>query len=274
MLVGVDLVHAQTVGAARRGSLRGSAPAPCTAGTTRPRTRRVRARRCGRSPRRRWRWTVRSRRWAYDVLSLGRGRDGTARTVVRSQGPAPNPALTCDAAPVSWNDAASAPGCRAAQHGCRRPFRQRRADLRRAERGRGGRSGPLRRARARHPGVSAGGPAPQARIHRRQRGRTGKGGSRHGAVRGRRGVRGRGAGRLRAVQRGGRLRGGRVAGVYRKRFLPNYGVFDEQRWFIPSTNRRRCSVSQGRGSACPSARTYGSTTDRWHTRDTPVPMSW
>jgi NAD+ synthase (glutamine-hydrolysing) len=28
---------------------------------------------------------------------------------------------------------------------------------------------------------------------------------------------------------------GRVAGVYRKRFLPNYGVFDEQRWFVPST---------------------------------------
>jgi NAD+ synthase (glutamine-hydrolysing) len=28
--------------------------------------------------------------------------------------------------------------------------------------------------------------------------------------------------------------GGRVAGVYRKRFLPNYGVFDEQRWFVPS----------------------------------------
>jgi NAD+ synthase (glutamine-hydrolysing) len=29
--------------------------------------------------------------------------------------------------------------------------------------------------------------------------------------------------------------GGRVVGVYNKRFLPNYGVFDEQRWFIPST---------------------------------------
>ena len=28
--------------------------------------------------------------------------------------------------------------------------------------------------------------------------------------------------------------GGRVAGVYRKHFLPNYGVFDEQRWFVPS----------------------------------------
>jgi NAD+ synthase (glutamine-hydrolysing) len=28
--------------------------------------------------------------------------------------------------------------------------------------------------------------------------------------------------------------GGRVVGIYRKRFLPNYGVFDEQRWFEPS----------------------------------------
>jgi NAD+ synthase (glutamine-hydrolysing) len=29
--------------------------------------------------------------------------------------------------------------------------------------------------------------------------------------------------------------GGRVIGVYQKRFLPNYGVFDEQRWFLPGT---------------------------------------
>ncbi len=29
--------------------------------------------------------------------------------------------------------------------------------------------------------------------------------------------------------------GGRVVGVYRKRMLPNYGVFDEQRWFAPGT---------------------------------------
>src|SRR6516225_2249038 len=29
--------------------------------------------------------------------------------------------------------------------------------------------------------------------------------------------------------------GGRVVGVYRKHFLPNYGVFDEQRWFVPGT---------------------------------------
>ncbi len=30
--------------------------------------------------------------------------------------------------------------------------------------------------------------------------------------------------------------GGHVVGIYRKRFLPNYGVFDEQRWFVPSTD--------------------------------------
>ena len=29
--------------------------------------------------------------------------------------------------------------------------------------------------------------------------------------------------------------GGRVLGIYRKHFLPNYGVFDEQRWFLPGT---------------------------------------
>jgi len=29
--------------------------------------------------------------------------------------------------------------------------------------------------------------------------------------------------------------GGRVVAVYRKRLLPNYGVFDEQRWFTPGT---------------------------------------
>jgi NAD+ synthase (glutamine-hydrolysing) len=29
--------------------------------------------------------------------------------------------------------------------------------------------------------------------------------------------------------------GGRVVGTYHKQFLPNYGVFDEQRWFTPSS---------------------------------------
>ncbi|HEX3794232.1 MAG TPA: NAD+ synthase [Acidimicrobiales bacterium] len=31
--------------------------------------------------------------------------------------------------------------------------------------------------------------------------------------------------------------GGQVVGIYRKRFLPNYGVFDEQRWFISSKEK-------------------------------------
>ncbi|HEY1828730.1 MAG TPA: NAD+ synthase [Acidimicrobiales bacterium] len=31
--------------------------------------------------------------------------------------------------------------------------------------------------------------------------------------------------------------GGRVIGTYQKHFLPNYGVFDEQRWFLSSTER-------------------------------------
>ena len=38
--------------------------------------------------------------------------------------------------------------------------------------------------------------------------------------------------------------GGRVVGVYRKRFLPNYGVFDEQRWFVPE---RRAATALRRG---------------------------
>ena len=62
--------------------------------------------------------------------------------------------------------------------------------------------------------------------------------------------------------------GGRVAGIYRKRFLPNYGVFDEQRWFLPSTSRRPHSSGSGApGWASPSARTCGSTTGRWRTKD-------
>ena len=57
--------------------------------------------------------------------------------------------------------------------------------------------------------------------------------------------------------------GGRVHGVYRKRCLPNYGVFDEQRWFVPGTGRRRSSASPAPGWAFRSARTSGSTTARW-----------
>ena len=37
--------------------------------------------------------------------------------------------------------------------------------------------------------------------------------------------------------------GGRVVGVYRKRCLPNYGVFDEQRWFV--AGRRAADAVRG-----------------------------
>ncbi len=45
------------------------------------------------------------------------------------------------------------------------------------------------------------------------------------------------------------LAGGEVRGIYRKRLLPNYGVFDEQRWFSPGagplTLFRVCGVRVG-----------------------------
>ena len=42
-------------------------------------------------------------------------------------------------------------------------------------------------------------------------------------------------------------RGGEVLGRYVKRILPNYGVFDEQRWFAPGTGRPRSSGGRGDG---------------------------
>ena len=65
-------------------------------------------------------------------------------------------------------------------------------------------------------------------------------GRRRGA-RGRCGRRGAGSGHPRcaapASQRRGRVRGrGECSGVYHKRRLPNYGVFDEERWFAPGTS--------------------------------------
>ena len=38
---------------------------------------------------------------------------------------------------------------------------------------------------------------------------------------------------------------GRVAGVYHKRLLPNYGVFDEERWFAPGTDPLQLFVVGG-----------------------------
>ena len=40
------------------------------------------------------------------------------------------------------------------------------------------------------------------------------------------------------------LHDGALAGVYRKRYLPNYGVFDENRYFMPAT--RNPVFSRGR----------------------------
>ena len=41
---------------------------------------------------------------------------------------------------------------------------------------------------------------------------------------------------------------GEVPAIYRKRLLPNYGVFDEERYFAPGTEAV-CSRSRDAGSA-------------------------
>ena len=54
---------------------------------------------------------------------------------------------------------------------------------------------------------------------------------------------------------------GRGAGIYRKHQLPNYGVFDEQRYFTPGDDRLPSFAIAGvAGRASPSARTPGSPT--------------
>jgi NAD+ synthase (glutamine-hydrolysing) len=50
---------------------------------------------------------------------------------------------------------------------------------------------------------------------------------------------------------------GRVQGVYHKRLLPNYAVFDEQRYFTPGSEPLQLYVIAGCGSASRSARTSG-----------------
>ena len=45
------------------------------------------------------------------------------------------------------------------------------------------------------------------------------------------------------------LADGEVRAVYRKNRLPNYSVFDEQRYFVPGEPSRRRSRSPGSGSA-------------------------
>ena len=123
----------------------------------------------------------------------------------------------------------------------------------------------LHRARAGHPGLPARGPPPQAGLRGRQRGRAGEGGRGHAgsapswsATSGPTPT-GTGLSNAAAI-----CAGGRVVGIYRKRFLPNYGVFDEQRWFV-SEQRDADPVRGGRGlgRASRSARTCGSPTGRW-----------
>ena len=53
------------------------------------------------------------------------------------------------------------------------------------------------------------------------------------------------------------LADGRVTAVYRKMYLPNYGVFDEQRYFQSGTEAMMFELN-GVPSACRSARTSGS----------------
>ena len=66
------------------------------------------------------------------------------------------------------------------------------------------------------------------------------------------------------------IRDGRVQERYHKIQLPNFGVFDEKRYFVPGT--AACSIRPASSaSACPSARTRGtatppSTSTRTHAR--------
>ena len=67
---------------------------------------------------------------------------------------------------------------------------------------------------------------------------------------------------------------GRVAGIYRKRFLPTTASSTSSAGSCPARSRLRCSGSRVRGWACPSARTCGSTTDRSPTPAEPARTSW
>jgi NAD+ synthase (glutamine-hydrolysing) len=63
--------------------------------------------------------------------------------------------------------------------------------------------------------------------------------------------------------------GGRIRGVYHKMHLPNYGVFDEVRYFRRGKDRSFPSGSSP-PSASRSARTSGSAADRFPARRRPV----
>ena len=64
---------------------------------------------------------------------------------------------------------------------------------------------------------------------------------------------------------------GEVKAIYRKRFLPNYGVFDEHRYFAPGRDLVPARARRGARSGRPCARTSGSRarprpTSRWPAR--------
>ena len=78
--------------------------------------------------------------------------------------------------------------------------------------------------------------------------------------------------------------GGEVVGVYRKRLLPNYGVFDEQRWFVPGTGPSALHGSAGvpggrldlRGRVVPRrarSPSWAAAAPTWSSTSTPRPYS-
>ena len=159
---------------------------------------------------------------------------------------------------VSWVDASPAGG--------RRPDQRRRRRSRRAtptasstptSAAEAAGVRPRRVPRADGHRLSARGPAAAARVRRRRPPR------RSTSSR-------RAPGACAAVDRLSRARGrdlynaaavcanGEVHGVYRKQLLPNYAVFDEQRYFV-AVDRRRPALRRSRAcrSACRSARTRG-----------------
>ena len=159
------------------------------------------------------------------------------RTVSQDGGltPAPGRTKAAGGRRYVWHDAAPAPRRRAARHRRRRPLGQRRTDLGGAGRRRSGRSrfcvvpelaspGYPPEDLLLKPGFVADNVAALEKVAAATR-----------AVR-----RGVGSWGRRPVATGSPTRppcapAAGCAGIWRKRFLPNYGVFDEQRWFLPGT---------------------------------------
>ena len=139
--------------------------------------------------------------------------------------------------PVAWPRAPAA--CRAvpAQHRRGRPRRQRAADHRR----RWSRPRPPARPgglpRAGHHRLPARGPGAEARLRRRQPSRPRRR-SRPAPVGARRSSASSTPSATCTTPRPC-AHGGEVLGVYRKRLLPNYAVFDEQRYFTPGSDAAR-----------------------------------